>query len=79
MALVPVSVRAETDRGALGNRVSAMLVSLATGVEDPAARLRLISDGAATAKEQADVVGADVFAGWAQSLRRPLPPGRRGW
>jgi WS/DGAT/MGAT family acyltransferase len=68
VAMVPVSVRADKDREALGNQVSAMLVSLATSVENPAARLRLISDGAARSKEQHDVVGADVFAGWAQSL-----------
>ena len=68
VAMVPVSVRVEEERGALGNRVSAMLVSLATSVEDPAARLRLISEGAASAKVQQAVVGSDVLAGWAQSL-----------
>jgi diacylglycerol O-acyltransferase len=68
VAMVPVSVRSDEDREALGNQVSAMLVTLGTSVEDPAARLRLISDGAARAKAQQEVVGADVFAGWAQSL-----------
>jgi WS/DGAT/MGAT family acyltransferase len=68
VAMVPVSVRADEEREALGNRVSAMLVSLGTSVEDPAARLRLISEGAAAAKAQEAVVGSEVFAGWAQSL-----------
>ena len=34
-AMVPVSVRAETQRGALGNRVAAMWAPLPVGVEDP--------------------------------------------
>ena len=68
VAMVPVSVRVDEERGALGNRVSAMLVSLATSVEDPTARLRLISEGAAAAKVQQAVVGPDFFAGWAQSV-----------
>jgi diacylglycerol O-acyltransferase / wax synthase len=68
VAMVPVSVRSEADRDALGNRISPMLVSLATGVEDPAARLRLISAGVQAAKEQHQAVGADVYARWAQAL-----------
>jgi WS/DGAT/MGAT family acyltransferase len=68
VAMVPVSVRSEADRDALGNRISPMLVSLATGVEDPAARLRLISAGVRAAKEQHEAVGSDVYARWAQAL-----------
>ena len=68
VAMVPVSVRSEADRDALGNRVSPMLVSLATGVEDPAARLRLISAGVRAAKEQHQTVGSDVYARWAQAI-----------
>ena len=68
VALVPVSVRREEERGTLGNRVSAMLVSLATGVEDPAARLRLISAGVRSAKEQHATVASDLYARWAQAL-----------
>ncbi|HEU4979521.1 MAG TPA: wax ester/triacylglycerol synthase family O-acyltransferase [Solirubrobacteraceae bacterium] len=34
-AMVPVSVRADTQRGALGNRVSAMYAPLPVGIEDP--------------------------------------------
>jgi WS/DGAT/MGAT family acyltransferase len=67
VAMVPVSVRAPSERDALGNRVSAMLVSLATGVEDPAARLRLISNGVESAKGQGQSIDAEVFAGWGQS------------
>ena len=67
VAMVPVSVRTEAEQGALGNRVSAMLVSLGTGVTDPAARLRHIRDGMRAAKEQSRSVDPSVFASWAEA------------
>ncbi len=67
VAMVPVSVRTEAERGALGNRVSGMLVSLATGVSDPVARLRQIRDGMRAAKEQSRSIDPGVFAAWAES------------
>ena len=39
-AMVPVSVRADSQRGALGNQVAAMWAPLPVGVEDPAECLR---------------------------------------
>jgi diacylglycerol O-acyltransferase len=68
VALVPVSVRSPADRQALGNRLSPMLVSLATGVDDPALRLQVIADGMRAAKAQHQAVGSDVYARWAQAL-----------
>ena len=68
VAMVPISVRSDAERGALGNRVSATLVSLATGVDDPAARLQLISAGTRMAKEQQETVGSELFSNWAQAL-----------
>ena len=67
IALVPVSVRSEAEQGALGNRVSAMLVSLATGVADPVARLGRIREGVAAAKEQSRSIGP---ARWARRRAR---------
>ena len=67
VALVPVSVRTDAEHGALGNRVSALLVSLNTGVADAAARLAQVGSGMRSAKEQMAVVDPGVFAGWAQS------------
>jgi diacylglycerol O-acyltransferase / wax synthase len=66
VALVPVSVRTEAEHGALGNRVSAMLVSLATGVVDPVARLGRIRESVHSAKEQSRSVGPDVYSSWAE-------------
>jgi WS/DGAT/MGAT family acyltransferase len=68
VAMVPISVRSDAERGALGNRVSATLVSLATGVEDPAARLKVIAAGMLQAKEQQETVGSELFSNWAQAL-----------
>jgi len=67
VALVPVSVRTDAEHGALGNRVSAVLVSLSTGVVDAAARLAQVRSGMRSAKEQMAVTDPGVFAGWAQS------------
>jgi diacylglycerol O-acyltransferase / wax synthase len=54
VAMVPVSTRAagEAEDGALGNQISAMLVSLATDEEDPVRRLAAIAASTRVAKEQ---------------------------
>lgn len=65
VALVPASLRTPTD-GISGNRVSPMLVSLATGVEDPVDRLAAIASSARAAKAQEREVGSAVLADWAE-------------
>ncbi len=65
VAMVPVSVRAEDEKGAMGNRVSSMLVSLATEVSDPAVRLQVIGDATREAKER-HAIGADALTDWAE-------------
>lgn len=57
-AMTPVSVRAETEKGDLGNQVSAMLVSLATDVADPVERLAAVHASTAASKEMTEAVGA---------------------
>ena len=44
-AMVPVSVRADAERGALGNQVAAMWAPLPVGVEDPAECLQQVAPG----------------------------------
>jgi WS/DGAT/MGAT family acyltransferase len=66
VAMVPMSVRTEEERAVQGNRLSAMLVSLASTSADPVARLRLVAEGARLAKEQSRVLSADLIRGWAQ-------------
>jgi WS/DGAT/MGAT family acyltransferase len=65
-AMVPVSVRVEEEKGALGNRLSAMFVSLADDDEEPSGRLGRIREGMAAAKERSKGVDPDVFTGLAQ-------------
>lgn len=62
-AMVPVSVRAEHERGALGNRVTAMWAPLPVGVLDPAERVATISSAMASVKESGQAVGASVLTG----------------
>jgi WS/DGAT/MGAT family acyltransferase len=60
-ALVPVSVRADVQRGALGNRVSAMYAPLPVGVEDPELAYRRVHEAMAGLKESGQAVGAQVI------------------
>jgi diacylglycerol O-acyltransferase / wax synthase len=60
-AMVPVSVRADVERGALGNRVAAMWASLPVGLTDPTERLRRISAEMRDLKGSGQPVGAQVL------------------
>ncbi|MGO9904382.1 MAG: wax ester/triacylglycerol synthase family O-acyltransferase, partial [Solirubrobacteraceae bacterium] len=60
-AMVPVSVRADVERGALGNRVAAMWVTLPVGTTDPAQRLRKISEAMHAVKQSGQAVGAEIL------------------
>jgi diacylglycerol O-acyltransferase / wax synthase len=60
-AMVPVSVRADVERGALGNRVAAMWVPLPVGLDDPVQRLLTISREMDGIKESGQAVGAQVL------------------
>jgi diacylglycerol O-acyltransferase / wax synthase len=57
-AMVPVSVRADTQRGALGNRVAAMWAPLPVGVSDPEAVLSEVAEAMRGIKESGQAVGA---------------------
>ncbi|MEM9553005.1 MAG: wax ester/triacylglycerol synthase family O-acyltransferase [Acidobacteriota bacterium] len=58
VAMVPVSVREDTERGDGGNLVSAMLVSLATDIDDPSERLRSVRRSALGSKTYHEAIGA---------------------
>ncbi len=60
-AMVPVSVRADSDRGALGNQVAAMWAPLPVGVENPAECLQQISRAMENLKASGQAVGAQVL------------------
>jgi WS/DGAT/MGAT family acyltransferase len=60
-AMVPVSVRADIERGALGNRVAAMWARLPVGLQDPVQRLLTIAREMDGLKESGQAVGAQVL------------------
>src|SRR3954468_3855543 len=57
-AMVPVSVRAESERGALGNRVAAMWAPLPVGLEDPRDVYATLAEAMRGLKESGQAVGA---------------------
>jgi len=63
---VPVSTRAEGETEELGNQVSGMLVSLASDIDDPVARLDAISESTRVAKEQEKLHGGRLLGDLAQ-------------
>ncbi len=66
IAVCPVSVRSEDQRGELNNKVSAMFTSLATNVDDPLERLRRINHVTRGAKEDHNALGANLLQDWAE-------------
>ncbi|HEV2755610.1 MAG TPA: wax ester/triacylglycerol synthase family O-acyltransferase [Actinomycetota bacterium] len=69
-AMVPVSVRAEADRGALGNRVASMWAPLPVYEPDARRRLETITATMGDLKQSGQAVGAQVLA----SLGEYAPP-----
>jgi diacylglycerol O-acyltransferase len=60
--LVPVSVRTDAQRGALGNQLTAMRAPLPVYIEDPVSRLRYIRGAMDGLKESKQAVGAATLA-----------------
>ncbi len=69
-AMVPVSVRDDLERGALGNRVAAMMAPLPVWCQEPVARLDIVREELKGLKSGGQAVGAQVLtdmAGFAPS------------
>jgi WS/DGAT/MGAT family acyltransferase len=62
-ALVPVSIRTQDERGALGNRIAAMRGPLPVYVADPVERLRLVQEAMGNLKQSKQALGAEVISG----------------
>ncbi|MCF4166423.1 wax ester/triacylglycerol synthase family O-acyltransferase [Zavarzinia compransoris] len=58
IAFAPISVRNEKEKGALGNQVSGMLVSIATDIADPMERLAAVRRNTEKSKSFINAVGA---------------------
>jgi WS/DGAT/MGAT family acyltransferase len=61
-ALVPVSIRAADERGAIGNRLTAMRGPLPVYIEDPVQRLEAISEAMQGLKDSKQALGAEAIA-----------------
>jgi len=60
-AMVPVSVRAAEEHGALGNRISAMMAPLPVWCEDPVERLQIMTEEMGDLKSSGQAVGAEIL------------------
>jgi diacylglycerol O-acyltransferase len=60
-AMVPVSVRKDVERGALGNRVAAMMAPLPVWCQEPVARLDIVREQLKDLKSGHQAVGAQVL------------------
>ena len=60
--LVPVSIRAETEHGQLGNRIAGMRGPLPLYFEDPLQLLQYVREAMADIKESKQALGAEVMA-----------------
>lgn len=69
-AMVPVSVRAEHEKGALGNRVASVWAPLPVFEEDPVRRLHWVSERMKDLKSGGQAVGAQLLT----SLGEYAPP-----
>ena len=58
IAMAPISVRSEAERGAAGNLVSGMFTTLGTDVADPYDRLVAVREGTHQSKEFTNALGA---------------------
>jgi diacylglycerol O-acyltransferase len=66
VAMVPISVRTDDDKGTMGNRVSSMFVDLASDIDDPVKRLHAIHEGTKDAKEQEKAFSAETLTNWTE-------------
>jgi diacylglycerol O-acyltransferase / wax synthase len=60
-AMVPVSTRADTERGALGNRVTSMFAPLPIYAADPVERFEIVHEAMKGLKESGQAVGAELL------------------
>ncbi len=71
VAVVPVSVRDDSDGAAVGNQLSAMFVPLANDKKTPLERLRTVTAASASCKGQERAVG---YGPMATQMTEALPP-----
>jgi diacylglycerol O-acyltransferase / wax synthase len=70
LAMIPVSLRTESQRGTYGNRITTMLTPLSTDVGDPTERLTATHEALRSAKDRHGAVPASVL----QDINDFIPP-----
>lgn len=68
VAMVPVSTRQATDTSAKGNKISAMLVQLATDISDPIERIQAIHENTTVGKTYQGAAGAQTLSNLAETV-----------
>ena len=68
IAMAPISVRSEAERGAAGNLVSGMFVTLGTDIADPRVRLEAVRTSTHSQKEFMNAVGARTLVDFAELM-----------
>ncbi len=68
VAMVPISHREKDDTSAQGNKLSAMLIQLATHIEDPLERLEAIQTNAIKGKTYTNALGAKSLSNLAEAV-----------
>ena len=68
VAMVPISHREKNDTSAEGNKVSSMLVQLATNIEDPLERLEAIQANTVRGKTYNNALGAKSLSNLAEAV-----------
>lgn len=66
VAMAPINVRTEEQKGTHGNQVSQMTVSLCSDIEDALERLHTVHEGTRNAKELTNAVGAKAMTDLSQ-------------
>ncbi len=66
VAMVPISTRQKTDKSGDGNKLSSMLIQLATNIEDPIERLEAIYENTIRGKTYQNAVGAKALSNMAE-------------
>jgi hypothetical protein len=69
-ACVPVSLRSEDKKGALGNEIAIMMAPLPVGLKDPQVRLKFVQEAMQHLKSSKQAEGAKVLT----SIENALPP-----
>ena len=68
IAMAPISVRTEMERGTFGNQVSAMMVALGTHLADPLVRLEYVHDDVKNSKALTSAVGARTLTQYSEFI-----------